>query len=103
MTNMIFFSEFINQLEHLCANTNNKDYIEDRLGKHSKILVIKNFIAEARKLIEHGEYHIALENLLLNLDEVSIKLDKKAIESARMALGKRLSIENEELLKNLSL
>ncbi len=45
---------------------------------------------------------IALENLLDNLSEVSILLDNKTIDFARLAFGEQITEYHETLLKTLN-
>lgn len=45
--------------------------------------------------MKYGEYKIALEILLVNLDEVSIVLDEKIINLARQAFGETITVETE--------
>jgi len=63
---------------------------------------LESFVFECKELIKYGEYMIALENLLDNLSEVSILLDNKTIDFARLAFGEQITEYHETLLKTLN-
>ena len=93
--------EFINQLENLSKTVSREDFIKDRFGTHSKAHVLEYYVLQARRLTKYGEYTIVLEDLLSNLDEVSITLDERTIDIARQAFGEKITEEIELLLKSL--
>jgi len=95
-------NEFINQIENLSGTGNNENFFKDRFGiNHTKTQVLESFVFHARELTKYGEHIIALENMLSNLDEVSITIDKETIDLARQAFGERITEEIELLLESL--
>ncbi|MFD0998176.1 MafI family immunity protein [Ohtaekwangia kribbensis] len=48
--------------------------------------LIHRFTKEARDLIEHNEWDIALENLLENIYEIDFTIDKPAVDFAKDAI-----------------
>jgi len=74
----------------------------DKAGVYSKGVILDDIIFEAQNLIKYGEYRIALENTLENLNEVSITLEKEIVELARQAFGQNITKEMELLLSLLT-
>ena len=95
----VFLDEFINEIELLSKSRKYEDYVEDSSGIYQKCIVLEHLVSEARELVSYGEYKIALENILDNLHEVSITLDKKIIALARKAIGEKVTADMEVLLK----
>ena len=91
----------INYIEKLMLQCNETDYVHDSRGCYLKSEYMKDLIYEARELIGYGEGTIALENLLENLNEVSICIDEEAVELAKQALRNQLSEQNEKVLNSL--
>ncbi len=88
---------FINYIEKLMLQCDETDYVQDSGGGcYLKREYMKHLICDARELIKYGEGTIALENLLENLNEVSICIDEEAVELAKQVFGSQLS---EERLK----
>jgi hypothetical protein len=100
--NRDFLDEFINQLEKIMEVSNKDEYVQDSKKSYLKIFYLENLIIEAKELIGYGEYVIALENMLENLNEVSILLDKYIVNLARQAFGEQITMYMEELLKKLT-
>jgi len=94
--------EFINQIENLSKTINSEEFIKDRFGTHSKAHILEYYVLQARRLIKYGEYTIILEDLLSNLDEISVTLDERTINIARQAFGERITEEMELLLECLA-
>ena len=92
---------FINYIEKLMLQCDETDYVQDSGRCYLKSEYMKDLIYEARELIRYGERTIALENLLENLNEVSIYIDKEAVELAKRAFGSQLSEEKEKVLNSL--
>ena len=85
--------EFIKQIEELSKANDKKDYVRDSCGSYLKSSYLDDLVTETRELMEYGEYKIALEMMLDNLDEVSIVLDEKMIHLARRMIGKTDTVE----------
>lgn len=100
--NKVFLEEFVEQIEVLSITSDKKDYVKDSSGSYLKYSYLDNLITETKKLMKYGEYKIALEMMLDNLDEVSIVLDEKTINLARQALGVTITVETEQLLDKLT-
>ena len=93
---------FINYIEKLMLQCDETDYVQDSGGGcYLKSEYMKDLLYDARELIRYGESAIALENLLENLNEVSICIDEEAVELARQAFGSQLSEEKEKVLNSL--
>lgn len=88
-----FLEEFIKQIEELSKANDKKDYVRDSRGSYLKSSYLDNLITETRELMKYGEYKIALEMMLDNLDEVSIVLDEKMIHLARRMVGETITVE----------
>lgn len=93
---------FVNRIEDLSKSEDANNYVEDAAGKYLKRNFLETAVSDAKKLIRYGEYKIALENLLENLNEVSIMLDEDTAELARMSFGERLAEEAEELFSGIT-
>jgi len=100
--NSDYLEEFINQLKELMNVSNKKDYVQDGRGSYLKVIYLENLILEAKELIKYGECKIALENMLENLNEVSILLDKDIVNLARQSFGEQITMYMDELLKTLT-
>ncbi|SDL63775.1 hypothetical protein SAMN05421823_107121 [Catalinimonas alkaloidigena] len=59
-----------------------------RLNKTQKSEEVAEWIADAEELVEYNEWGVALENLLVNLYEISFPFDEEACQSAKIALCK---------------
>jgi len=99
--NKTLCDEFISQIENLSKTIRSDDLVRNRFGTYSKVHVLEHLVLQARRLIEYGEYAIALENMLSNLDEVPITLDEKTINLARQAFGEKITEETKLLLESL--
>ncbi|MGN6710517.1 hypothetical protein [Anaerocolumna jejuensis] len=88
-----FLEEFIKQIEELSEANDKKDYVRDSCGSYLMSSYLDNLITETRELMKYGEYKIALEMMLDNLDEVSIVLDEKMIHLARQMVGETITVE----------
>ena len=84
--------EFIKQIEEL-SKADKKDYVRDSCESYLKSSYLDDLVTETRELMKYGEYKIALEMMLDNLDEVSIVLDEKMIHLARRMIGKTDTVE----------
>lgn len=100
--NKEYVEEFIDQIEKLMKVSGEEECVQDEAGVYLKVLYLKNLILEARRLIKYGEYKIALENILENLNEVSISLDKTTIALAHQAFDNKISTYMENLLSDLA-
>lgn len=100
--NKEYVEEFIDQIEKLMKVSGEEEYVQDEAGLYLKVPYLKDLILEARRLIKYGEYKIALENILENLNEVSISLDEKTITLARQAFDNQISTHMEELLSQIA-
>jgi hypothetical protein len=96
--NKEYFEQFVDELECLSQNCESHECVSDSAGTYSKAIVLGHLVTEARELIKYGEYRIALENLLENLNEVSLKLDNATINLARLALEEKNVADIELLL-----
>lgn len=83
-----FLEEFLNQIELLAEEGNKEEVVKDTAGSYLKSSWIKHMVSDARELVKYGEYEIALENILENLNEVSLRLDEQTMELARQAFEK---------------
>lgn len=92
---------FINQIAELMKTSAKEESIHDEAGAHSKVTYLEHLIAEARELMKYGESKIALENMLENLNEVSILLDKSVIDFARQAFDGQVTSDLERLMNRL--
>ena len=97
-----YVEEFIDQIEKLMKVSGEEEYVQDEAGVYLKVPYLKNLILEARRLIKYGEYKIALENILENLNEVSISLDEKTITLAHQAFDNQISTYMEDILSGLA-
>lgn len=100
--NRIYLDKFIDQLVELARTSDKSDYVQDSLGRYNKVLFLEDLILQAKSLITYGENKIALENMLENLNEVSIRLDKNIVSLARQAFGEQISPNMENLLNALT-
>lgn len=87
--NKNYLNQFVQQIEELSRACGSDEMVKDEAGTYSKASYLNNIISDAKGLIRYGEYRIALENMLDNLQEVSILLDKRTYELARKAFGER--------------
>lgn len=99
--NKDFVEMFINQIEDLMRASDKEEYVQDEAGMYLKVLYLEHLISEARELIKYGESKIALENMLENLNEVSISLDESVLELARRAFEDQATSYMEQLSNNL--
>lgn len=67
------------------------EYVTDSHGRYPRDTYLKSIVAEARELMKYGETEIALENMLENLNEVSIGINKEAAQLRKQALGEAYS------------
>jgi hypothetical protein len=74
---------FLQHIEHLQQKS--CDRIIDGFQETEKELIHK-FTKEARDLINHNEWALALENLLVNMNEIDFSIDNAAIDLAKEAL-----------------
>lgn len=93
---------FVNQIEKLSKINDKEDYVKDNSGIYLKSSFLENLVLDAKELIKYGEYEIALENILENLNEVSIVLDEKVVNLARQAFGEKITTYTEILLSSLT-
>ena len=94
--------KFIYHIEELAKVSDKSDYVQDSLGRYNKVTYLEDCIIEAKRLIAYGESQIALENMLENLYEVSIQLDKDVVDLARQAFGMQIPPNIENLLSKLT-
>jgi len=99
--NKEFVEMFINQIEDLMRASDKKEYVQDEAGMYLKVPYLEHLISEARELIKYGESKIALENMLENLNEVSILLDESVVDLARQAFEVQVTTDMERLLNKL--
>ena len=92
---------FISRIEAMLEECNAENTVCDTSGKYSKCDALLTILTDAKELIKFGEYQIALENMLENLFELSIHLDKDTLLLARLAFGEEISLKNERLLEKL--
>ena len=96
--NKEYCNEFINQMENL-AKTDTKEYYNTSyFDKLSKDKILEHFVFLAKDLMKHGEYRIAIENILSNFYDNSIFLDDHIIDLARKAFGEKIDEKDELLL-----
>lgn len=93
-------SKFIEYIEAM-AMCGEQDYVRDSRGCYLKNVYIRNIISEAKELIKYGEAEIALENILENLSEVSIFIDRDAAILVQQAFGEKFSSKIENILNSL--
>lgn len=91
------FIEYIEDMILLCE----EEFVRDSGGCYSKDEYIKSIVADARELIKYGEATIAMENILENLSEVSICIDKEAAKLVKQAFGEKYSSKIENILNSL--
>lgn len=96
------FQEFIKRIELLLENTRQTEYVQDAAGSYLKRTYLEHLIHEAKELEKYGEYRIALENTLENLNEVSLSIDEETANLARNALNCGYSGYYAELLNRLT-
>lgn len=78
--------EFINVLESLSQKASEDIYYESPQGQNSNEKeYLSSLINQARELIEHNEWYVALENTLDNLHEINYKLEGKVLDLASAA------------------
>lgn len=99
--NQEFTELFINQIEELIKASAKEESIHDETGTYSKVTYLEHLIVEARELMKYGESKIALENMLENLNEASILLDKSVIDFARQAFNGQVTRDLERLMNAL--
>lgn len=87
--NKKYLNQFIQQIEVLARTCGSDELVGDEAGAYPKASYLDHVISDAKELIKYGEHRIALENILDNLQEVSIILDKRTYELARKAFGER--------------
>jgi len=97
-----FLNEFVYKIECLSKVMTKDDAIVDQYGIHQKATVLDHYVCVAKDLIRHGEYLIALENMLDNLIDSSIYLDESIIRLARQAFGDKITKEYELILEKVS-
>lgn len=100
--NRVCLNDFINHIEELAKVSDKSDYLQDSSGRYNKVTYLEDCINEAKRLIAYGESQIALENMLENLNEVSIQLDKDVVKLARQAFGMQTPPNIENLLSKLT-
>jgi len=89
--NRDFCDELVNRIEYLSKEKNN-----------GRCDLLDYYALETRKLMNYGEYRIAVENLLSNIHDSSIVLDKRTIELARQSFGKLITEQDELVLRLLT-
>jgi hypothetical protein len=99
--NVQYLNGFIEQIEYLSITSHIDDEVKDNFGSYKKIEFLKSLVFECKELMRVCEYKIALENILENLNEVSILLDSKIIDLARKAFGDQKTDYHDELLRVL--
>lgn len=99
--NRDLLEEFVGHLEELMEQSNETEYVQDTRGCYSKVKYMRTLIAEARELIMYGELKIALENMLENLNEVSIFIDEETANVARRAFDTQIPVEIETAINLL--
>lgn len=92
---------FVSEIEEILMECGADDVVYDSSGSYSKSSFLSSVISDAKELIKYGEYQIALENMIDNLLEVSITLDKETVILARQAFGEEISSQNERVLEAL--
>ena len=97
----ISLQRFISRIEDMLEECKAENTVCDTSGKYSKFDALSAILTDAKELIKFGEYQIALENMLENLFELSIHLDKDTLLLARLAFGEEILPKNEKLLEEL--
>ncbi|MDE7359906.1 MAG: hypothetical protein K2N39_10860 [Lachnospiraceae bacterium] len=92
------FIEYIENMILLCK----EEYVRDSRGCYLKDEYLKGIVMEAKGLIKYGEAAIALENILENLSEVSIDIDREAAKLVKQAFGEKYSNRIERILSLLT-
>lgn len=100
--NKKLLDEFITHIEDVMKRSNENDYVKDSKGYYPKAIYMKNLIFEAKELIKYGEDEIALENMIENLNEASIFIDKDTINLARQAFEGKIQAGTEKTLNSLT-
>lgn len=92
----ILLNEFVDYAERQIMSSNEREYVQDNRGNYQKDSYVKNVISETKELMRYGEEVIAIENMLENLNEVSLNVDEYAIGLIRKAFNGIVpkSIEN---------
>lgn len=99
--NKALLDEILKHIEKLIKQSDESEYVKDARGSYSKVEYINNLVAEAKELIKYGEFEIALENMLENLNEVSIFIDEETANLARLAFGSKISVEMQKIINSL--
>lgn len=94
-------SRFIEYIEEMILLCEDGEYVTDSRGCYPKDEYLKRIAAEAKELIKYGEAEIALENMLENLNEVSIGINKEAAQLLKQAFGEEYSNRVKRLIKIL--
>lgn len=72
---------FISKIEEIRSLIEDCSYLIDYQGnKYDSKEYLARIILDARELLEVNEWMIALENTLINLDEVNFKLQKEILD-----------------------
>lgn len=99
--NKQLLDEVVKHIEKLIKQSDESEYVEDAKGSYQKIEYMSNLVVEAKGLIKYGEFEIALENMLENLNEVSISIDEETANLARQAFGSKISVEMQKIINSL--
>lgn len=100
--NRILLNEFIDYVEKQIKLSNEQEYVQDDRGAYQKDLYVKNVISETKELMRYGEEVIAIENMLENLNEVSLSVDEYAIELIRKAFNGKVPKRIEKILNSFT-
>lgn len=92
---------FIEYIDETILRCEDGEYVADNHGRYPRDTYLKSIVAEARELMKYGETEIALENLLENLNEVSIGINKEAAQLLEQAFGEEYSNRVNRLIKIL--
>lgn len=94
--------EFINQIEQLAEKTKENYIVEDSRGKYNEKNYLKKLVNEAKELIDHNEWFIALENTIDNLYEIDYKLEKYVLNQAAEAItNSAMDNSRSDILKDM--
>lgn len=92
-------SRFIEYIEESILRCEDGEYVTDRNGRYPKDTYLKSIVVEAKELMKYGETEIALENLLENLNEVSIGINKEAAQLVQQAFGEKYECTEKRAIR----
>lgn len=98
----ILLNEFVDYVEKQIMSSNEQEYVQDNKGIYQKDLYVKNVISETKELMRYGEEVIAIENMLENLNEVSLSVDGYAIELIQRAFDGKVPKRIEKILNSFT-